>query len=110
MKFFNKYCVTVLLFVYLFKVYGSLILNKYNLISNETWCYIHFVGTCAIFCAFLYLLRDKVNSFIYSLGMSVFISRLITQLTDNGNEYWYEMIFVVSITSIIYIITKYRTK
>ena len=109
-KIFDKYCGEILFFIYLFKVYGSLILNKYMLISDEAWCSIHFVGNCILFCSFLYLLRSKVNSFIYSLFMAVFVSRLITQLSDNGKEYWYEMMFVIMITSLIYFISKYKTK
>ena len=113
-KKYSKYYVGALLLIYILKVYGSLILNKkFGLISDDLWCYIHYVGTCALLCSFLYLLKDKVNSFIYSLGMSIFVSRLITQLSDtsgDGEEYWYEMISIIIITCILYFISTYKKK
>jgi len=93
--------------LFILKVYGSLFLNKFNIIDDNTWCYIHYVGTCVMFCSFFYLLKDRMHSFIYSLGMSIFVSRLMTQLFSEGMEYWYEMISVIFFTCIFYLISKY---
>ena len=97
---------SLLILIYILKVYGSLILNKFGLITDDTWCVIHYLGTCILYCGFLYLLKDKVNSFIYSLGMAIFVSRLFTQVCSNDCEYWYEMLSVITITSVIYLIKK----
>jgi hypothetical protein len=108
MEKYKKHLATILIALDVLKVYGSLILNKFNFISDDTWCYIHYVGTATILCGFLYLLKDKVNPFLYSLGMSIFISRLITQVCSDGQEYWYEMISVITITSGVYLILKFK--
>ena len=96
----------IILSFYLLKVYGFLALNKYGLISDLTWCNLHYIGNSFLLCGFLYLLKDKVNSFIYSLGMAIFVSRLFTELFNSGLEYWYEMLSVITITTIIYSIKK----
>ncbi len=110
MKNYSKYYVPFLLLVYVLKVYGSLLLYEYNLINDDVWCYIHYVGTCILLCLFLYLLKDKVSKLIYSLGMSIFVSRLITQLFHKGEEYWYEMLFVIIITFLIYLMSNNLNK
>jgi len=98
--------VPALILIYLFRVYGSLVLFKFGLISDRVWLNIDYVGACFLFCSFLYLLKDKVNSFVYSLGMAVFVSRLCTELFSEGVEYWYEMISIVTLTIVLYFIKR----
>ena len=104
--FLKKYSVHLILLVYLFKVYGALLLNKFDIISDQTWCNIHYVGVCVLFCSFLFLLKKSISSFIYSLGTSIFVSRLVTELFFSGKEYWHEMLFVILFTCIIYYLSK----
>lgn len=121
MKKYSKYYVTALLVFYILKVYGSLILFKLQFISDDLWRVIHYTGACIIFCSFFHLLKDKISDikinfvitkkFIYSLGMAIFTSRLITQLSDSsgeGEEYWYEMISVVIFTTVFNFISKHK--
>lgn len=82
-------------------------LNKCGLISDSLWCDIDCVGNAFLLCSFLYLLKDKIHSFIYSLGMSVFVSRLITELLSGGEEYWHEMISVIILTCTFYFVSKH---
>lgn len=79
-------------------------LNSYGIISDETWCDLDCIGNALLLCSFMYLLKHKVHSFIYSLGMSIFVSRLITELFNDGLEYWYEIISVILMTSCFYLI------
>ena len=76
----KKYLIYIILITYILKVYGTLILNKYGFISDDTWCDLDCIGNAFLLCAFMYLLKDKIHSFIYSLGISIFVSRLITEL------------------------------
>ena len=102
----NKHFASILLFVFLAKAYGTLYLYKLGLINVDTWVLAHDLGNCILFCGFWYLLKDKVNTFIHSLGMAIFVSRLITQVCSNDYECWYEMLSVITVTIIIYSIKK----
>ena len=116
MKFVNsKYFIPLLILIYLFQVYGSLILNKFELISDSAWCNIHYVGIATILVMFFLLIKDKLHHFVFSIGIAIFTSRLITELFSDGFEYYFEMyeieyyfemISVISITSVIYFIKK----
>jgi len=105
MKKYSKYIIPVLLLVYVLEVYGSLILSKYNIIDVLTWRLIHHIGICILLCSFFHLLKDRMNAFVYSLGISIFISRLITQL-NGGLEHWYEMVSVIALTIVFHFINK----
>ena len=103
----SKYIIPALLLVYVLEVYGSLILSKYNIIDVLTWCLIHHIGICILLCSFLFLLKDKIKPFIYSIATSFFVGRLLTQL-KGGFELRYEMINFISITVVLYFLVKYK--
>jgi len=94
--------------IYIVKVYGALCLNKHNIISDEKWCYIHHVGNAILFSGFLYFIKNKIGDFFYSLWTSVLISRLITQIFHNGEEYWYEAFSVIGINIVLYSLLKIK--
>jgi len=104
----KNHIIILLFFTYIFKVYGALALNKHNIISDETWCYIHHVGNSILFYGFLYLIKDKIGDFFYSLWLSILSSRLITQMVYNGEEYWYEAISVIGIHIFVYSLLKIK--
>lgn len=105
----DRNCVKLILTIYILKVYGSLILYKFGLISAVIWENIHFIGIQLILIFFLFRLRSFTDDRLYAVGIGVFTSRLITQIMG-GFELVYEMPFVIILSLTFYYLSQWNSK
>ena len=101
----NKYYLLALIIVYLFTVYGSVIIFNLELISRSTWNDIHYIGIATTLTMVTLLARKKIPCLLSSFLMAIFPSRLITELSSD-TEYKWEMISILILTVGVYYLEK----
>lgn len=102
----DKYNVPAIIIVYLIKVYGSLYLYLEEIISAKTWEDIHIICIQILFIMFFFRIRKTVCRSVYSAGMGLFTSRLVSQSYNGGFEFWFEIPGILIFTIIFYHISK----
>ena len=93
---------------FLGKTYGCLLLFDSGILDCNDWYVVDYSVSCAMFIYFTFLLKNMVNNLVYSISMTIFASRLITEVFYDGMERWYELPLIIVCTIIFYFIQRIK--